>query len=439
VTVVMPFAGDRAAALDALDALRSLRTGPGDELILADNSSSATGTDGVTVIDATGERSPARARNAGAEHAANDWILFLDADCVPPIGLLDTFFEAPIDPDVGALAGALAAARTADTLAARYGAARNFLDQQAHYAHSYRPRAVAANLLVRRAAFEQLGGFYEGVRAAEDTDFSWRLQEAGWRLELRPSARVEHRYRATVRELRRQWRGYAAGRAWLGRRYIGFAPEPAIARAKARAWESARPRSGRASHGAPRRPAAPQVGRLERSRYLALDAMLAGEELAGLVLSNRPVADGRVARSDASGMAPQRAHVVLVADRFPGRDDPLAEYARTVQRARVEAVARPDAVDVELGRALQISYREDDGSAARAVALLWLLLRHPLRSVRDRARRSPGEPPLRALAPAALRLARDRGARVQVLGGADAQASARRLAALASRPLDRRA
>ena len=91
--------------------------------------------------------------------------------------------------------------------------------------------------MVRRAAFEQVGGFYEGVRAAEDTDFSWRLQEAGWRLELRPQARVEHPYRATIGELRRQWRGYAAGRAWLARRYQGFEPEPAVRRGARRGWQ----------------------------------------------------------------------------------------------------------------------------------------------------------------------------------------------------------
>src|SRR5262249_56030641 len=107
-------------------------------------------------------------------------------------------------------------------------AAKSFLDQDAHLAHPFMPRAVAANLLVRREAFEAVGGFYEGVRAAEDTDFSWRLQRAGWRLEGRPAASVEHRYRTTVRALRRQWRGYAAGRAWLGRRYDGFSPEPAL-------------------------------------------------------------------------------------------------------------------------------------------------------------------------------------------------------------------
>src|SRR5213078_2661002 len=105
--------------------------------------------------------------------------------------------------------------------------------------------AVAANLLVRKAAFRQIGGFYEGVRAAEDTDFSWRLQEAGWRLELRPEAQVAHRYRTTLTELRRQWRGYAAGRAWLARRYEGFEPEPAVARALGRTGIRRRRGSGR--------------------------------------------------------------------------------------------------------------------------------------------------------------------------------------------------
>jgi len=219
VTVVMPFAGDALDARTALATLRGLDTRPGDELILVDNSGTVPSVaDGrVTVLPASAERSPAYARNAGAERALGDWILFIDADCRVPGGLLDAYFEQPIGAKVGALAGRVSSSAEGTTLAERYGAARSFLSQEAHLAHPYRPRAVAANLLVRRAAFEQLGGFYEGVRAAEDTDFTWRLQEGGWTLELRSGARVEHRYRASLRELRRQWRGYAAGRAWLAR------------------------------------------------------------------------------------------------------------------------------------------------------------------------------------------------------------------------------
>ncbi|MFZ1995074.1 MAG: glycosyltransferase, partial [Solirubrobacteraceae bacterium] len=216
VSVVMPFAGSRAEAEAALDALRAMHTGPEDELILADNSGVAVGPEGVTVVPVTGEQSPSHARNAGASRASRDWILFLDADCQAPADLLERFFAQNVAEDVGALAGSVVPAAGGDGLAVRYGAAKSFLDQDAHLAHPFMPRAVAANLLVRREAYEAIGGFYEGVRAGEDTDFSWRLQRAGWRLEGRRAAIVEHRYRTTVRALRRQWRGYAAGRAWLG-------------------------------------------------------------------------------------------------------------------------------------------------------------------------------------------------------------------------------
>jgi GT2 family glycosyltransferase len=440
VSVVMPFAGDEAAASAAIDALLRLELRPGDELILADNSGTAVARDGVEVVRAAREQSPAHARNAGAARAHNGWILFLDADCRAPRALLDAYFAAPVVADLGALAGEVVAMLEDDTLAARYGSARGFLSQQAHMSHPYRPRAVAANLLVRREAFEQLGGFYEGVRAAEDTDFSWRLQEAGWRLELRRGAWVEHRYRATLGELRRQWRGYAAGRAWLARRYDGFEPQPAVTRAFGRARRRVRrsavalppgPRSapgvGRESGSSalPRSAPAVRAGHLERGRYLALDALLSAEELAGLVLSNRP-----------AGVKRPEARVVVVADRFPVRGDPLAEFARALDGVRVEAAARPELPDLAVGAELDIDYREDDGIAARIVALARLAIRHPVRVSLDLVRRRPGEPGLLTLAPAVRRLEGDSHAPVHALGGADVRAIARRIARLAGRPVD---
>ena len=286
---------------------------------------------------------------------------------------------------------------------------------------------MAANLLVRRAAFEHVGGFYEGVRAAEDTDFSWRLQQAGWKLELRRGAAVEHRYRATLGELRRQWRGYAAGRAWLARRYDGFEPQPAVRRAFGRGVSRARRADVSDGSSVALVRSAPTVhaGRLERGRYLALDVLLSADELAGFVLSNRPASRPR-----------PEAHVVVVADHFPARGDPLVEFARALDGARVEAAARPESPDVDVAGALQIDYREDDGIAARAAALIALIVRHPARSLADLVSRRAGEPPLSALAPSVRRLARNSTARVHVLGGSETRVTARRIARLAGRPLD---
>ncbi len=425
VTVVMPFAGDAAAARAALEALLELRVLPGDELILADNSGLAEApAAGVEVVRAPGEQSPAHARNVGAEHGRNEWILFLDADCRARPELLDAYFEQPIAPGVGALAGEVLPGPDRSSLAARYGSARSFLGQSTHLAHPYMPRAVAANLLVRRVAFEQVGGFYEGLRAAEDTDFSWRLQRAGWALQLRAEASVEHRYRSSVGELRAQWRGYAAGRAWLRRRYPDFTPQPALRRAlgrlrRGRSGRVARPSSDRGKRGQ-----AP--GAVEHARHLALDAVLGVEELAGFALSNRP----RPGARDAP--APR---VVLVADRFPSRGDPLVDYARTLWGATVEARARPEAPWLEVTRELPIAYREDDGAATRLGALVWVIVRHPWRAVADSLRRRPEEPRLRELAPAARRLARAGDARVHALGGEDVQRTASRLACLLGREL----
>ncbi|HLH64290.1 MAG TPA: glycosyltransferase family 2 protein [Solirubrobacteraceae bacterium] len=459
----MPFAGDERRAVLALATLRALRLGADDELILADNGGGPPDAAGVRIVRVDGERSPARARNAGARHASGEWILFLDADVIAPPDLLERFLSQPIADDVGALSGAVEAA-PGRSLAERYGAARNFLGQEAHLAHPFLPRAAAANLLVRRAAFEQLGGFLEGLRAAEDTDFSWRLQRAGWRLEGRPQARVAHRYRASIGELRRQWRGYAAGRAWLARRYHGFTPQPALLRALRRLRAPAEAR--RAGPGS----AGPQGAGVRHRRWpgrlllVAIDTVLAVDELIGLALSNRPARP-----------ATRPASVVLVCDEFPAAGDgPALEAAlsggrrtegaasgRTegaadgrvhrqgalggarvegvlervrvegvLERVRVEAARRPIVVDRQLAERLRIDYGEDDGAAERVAALLRLAARHPLRCARERLSGGPG---LAALAPAAMRLAREPSAVVRPLGD---RATAQRLARLGGRAME---
>jgi hypothetical protein len=126
-----------------------------------------------------------------------------------------------------------------------------------------------------------------------------------------------------------------------------------------------------------------------------------------------------------------------VTDRFPARGDPLVELAGTLEHVRVEAMARPAALERSAAREVAVDYLEDDGAAARWTAAAALALRHPLRSVFDLVNRPPDAPPLRSLAPAVRRLERDPDARIHPLGGSDDHATAERLAWLAGRTLDR--
>jgi GT2 family glycosyltransferase len=81
-----------------------------------------------------------------------------------------------------------------------------------------------ANAACRRRAFEEVGGFRENIRAAEDADLTYRLRAAGWRLERREGAAVVHRSRQTVGGFATQKLCHGAGGAWLNRHYPGSAP-----------------------------------------------------------------------------------------------------------------------------------------------------------------------------------------------------------------------
>jgi GT2 family glycosyltransferase len=444
----MPFAGTAAQARTAIASLATLALGLGDkdELILADNCGAALSQGRpawparVRVIDARGERSPAHARNAGAAASGDDaeWILFVDADAVVPPGLLDRYFAEPIEDDVGAVAGAIAAAPLGPSagVAARYGAYKNFLNAEAHLAHPFMPRAAAANLLVRRAAFDAVGGFFEGLRAAEDTDFSWRLQRAGWTLVGRPEAAVEHRYRDSLPALRRQWRGYAAGRAWLRRRYDGFEPQPALLRAARKAMggtsdtAGGHPRSVEQRRGDDARQLTAPMTPWDRVGFGAVDVILGLDELIGFALSNRPP----VVRSMEPG-----ARRVVVAHRFPDAEADVLAAGNPADPGpvRIEAAARAERT-APTSAGVTIVYREDDGPFDRAHALAALAARHPGRvlmaSARDR-----NAPSLVRLAPAACRLLAGPAATLSPSSTDPlVQAAARRLGRLGGRESSRR-
>ena len=419
VSVVVPFAGDTGDAQAMLTALACIALLPDDEVIVVDNS--PVGVLGaveipnmVSVIAAPEQPSSYYARNAGAAHARNEWLLFTDADCLPSESLLDDYFADPITEDVGAIAGAVLPAGRMNVIG-RYKAFRRHLDQEKS-TRARAPWAVTANLLVRRSAWADLGGFSDGIRSGGDLDFCLRLSAVGWQLSYQPKAFIRHVHTDSLRRHAAEHLRYGGSHPWLRRRY----PELKLSRPLAVQLPLS-------AAGAVRRAA---VADWEWSLYHLLDGLTAVMLAIGKVRGNR------------AQIPESNAEIALVAEDWPavaedGRRGALSVEGVSASGIHVEACRRPIRMARDYPDVPRV-YMEDDSLLDRAESLVWLVAHRPKEatqyvvSSRGSARRLAK---LARLAPAARRVARTGARRVRALD-ASAAADARALAELAGAMYD---
>lgn len=136
------------------------------------------------------------ARNFGATTASADLLLFCDADD---------------EADPGWVRGMVDALAKDDAVGGRIENDRLNGDRPSYMPRhpdalpvvaGFLPRAIAASLGVRRAAFKQVGGFAdEYIYGSGDTEFCWRLQLAGFSLGYAPDAVMHYRHRSTLRSV----------------------------------------------------------------------------------------------------------------------------------------------------------------------------------------------------------------------------------------------
>jgi mycofactocin system glycosyltransferase len=205
VSVIVPVK-DRAEELRrCLESTRRLDY-PADriEVLVVDDGSADDGPAvaralGATVIPSGGRgRGPAAARNRGAAAASGEILAFLDSDCVASEQWLRELVGAFADPDVAAVGGRVDGLRTSSSLD-RYEAEMSSLRLGARGRSArlgsdtfYLP---SCNLLVRRSAFAEVGGFREELHVAEDVDLSWRLRDRGATIAYVPRGPVLHEHR----------------------------------------------------------------------------------------------------------------------------------------------------------------------------------------------------------------------------------------------------
>jgi GT2 family glycosyltransferase len=156
----------------------------------------------------------ARARNAVAAQGHSEFIVYTDDDCVPPSWWLD-WLEARLDanPELDVVIGTTRPQlRDHPRFIERVNGHYNLIP--APHGTEAVPLFVTANVAIRRALFERLGGFGFSewtMSACEDTELASRLAGAAARTVVDLQWYVSHDVSdGLVRQMRRHWRyGFA--------------------------------------------------------------------------------------------------------------------------------------------------------------------------------------------------------------------------------------
>jgi glycosyltransferase involved in cell wall biosynthesis len=206
VSIIVPVYNNPRDLQECLTALVA-SAGSDSEIIVVDDGStdqtqSVATRMGVNVLRLAKNAGPSSARNYGAQHAQGDILFFVDADLVVTPAAVSRVRKAfDDDPSVAAVFGSYDTGPRATGVVSQY---RNLLH---HYVHQTgNPEAStfwAGCGAVRRAVFEQVGGFdaKHFPRCIEDIELGYRLREAGHRIVLDKALQGTHLKKWTLRSV----------------------------------------------------------------------------------------------------------------------------------------------------------------------------------------------------------------------------------------------
>jgi cellulose synthase/poly-beta-1,6-N-acetylglucosamine synthase-like glycosyltransferase len=147
-------------------------------------------------------------RNVGVREAKGDIIVFTDAGCLPLPGWLERLV-APLQANESVTAG------VSQGLS---GEILYELPPKQAGENTYLREAPTLNLAFRREVFDAVGGFDESFTYGSDVDFTWRLNDMGYRIRRVPDAIIQHDY-GTARRQRQRSYVYGKARARLYRKH----------------------------------------------------------------------------------------------------------------------------------------------------------------------------------------------------------------------------
>jgi glycosyltransferase involved in cell wall biosynthesis len=169
----------------------------------------------VTVIELNLEfPTPGTGRNAGWKRGSAPYVQFLDSDTILAPEWLTTGVEAMNDREVGAVRG----------YRKELHPDRSFFNWIGDLEWNVLPGkcdSFGGDVMIRRKALEQSGGYDEELVGGEDPELSWRIHGAGWTILMLDALMTHHDLAMlkTTQYLRRSYRsgyGFAAVQSRIG-------------------------------------------------------------------------------------------------------------------------------------------------------------------------------------------------------------------------------
>lgn len=197
ISVVIPVRNEERSIGGLLDGLLS-QTEPPNEIVITDGGSTDTTTAiiqdyinrGAPVrLIRTTHALPGRGRNLAAARAENEWLAFTDAGIRPaPNWLQELAARAQADNSVDVVYGSYEPA--VDSFF-KECAAISYVSPPSEIEGSLMRSQSIASALLRRAAWEKVGGFPEHLRSAEDLLFMQRVEQEQFKIACAPRAVVQ--------------------------------------------------------------------------------------------------------------------------------------------------------------------------------------------------------------------------------------------------------
>lgn len=177
---------------------------------------------GAVVVRRETSGGPSAARNAGAAIACGDVLAFIDSDCTVDDTWLTDLAPYIMADGIGALGGFVASYYNTTPLD-RYEEAMSSLSMGKRLLYEANTEGnfyvPTCNMLVRKAAYDEVGCLNPEMHLGEDVDLCWRIRNSGRGLLYVTSGRAWHKHRNALFQMLKRRLQYGTSEADLYKRH----------------------------------------------------------------------------------------------------------------------------------------------------------------------------------------------------------------------------